>query len=48
MNLTYLLQRADGRWLVVVATVNDPAKAVVEGTVVGAVGGAISLLGAEK
>jgi beta-lactamase class A len=48
MNLTYLLQRADGRWFVVVATVNDPAKAVVEGTVVGAVGGAISLLGAEK
>lgn len=48
MNLTHLLQRKDGKWFVVSATVNDDQKPVQEGVVVTAVTGVIQLLAAEK
>ena len=47
MNLTWLAQRRDGTWFVVVVTVNDDAKAVDEGLVINAGAGTLAILGAE-
>ena len=47
MNLTWLAQRADGRWFVIVIAVNDDGKAVDEGLVVNAATGTLKILGGE-
>lgn len=48
MNVTLLLQRKDGNWFVIAATVNDHDKAVTEMSVVEAVAGVAQRLGAER
>lgn len=47
MNLSWLLQRADGRWFVVVLTVNNEDEALDESAIVRAATAALQLLGAE-
>ncbi|MBK9035494.1 MAG: serine hydrolase [Myxococcales bacterium] len=47
MNLTWLLQRADGLWFVVVVAVNDDGHALDEGLIVNAATGTLAILGAE-
>ena len=47
MNLTWLAQRADGKWFVVTATVNDDQKPLDELLVANAAGGALAILGNE-
>lgn len=47
INLTWLGQRSDGRWFVVVATVNDDGKKVDEALAVNAGAGAFAILGNE-
>jgi beta-lactamase class A len=47
MNLTWLAQRADGRWFVIVIAVNDDGKAVDEGLIVNAATGTLKILGGE-
>ena len=47
MNLTWLAQRADGKWFVVVAAVNDPEHMINELLVANAGAGVLAILGAE-
>ncbi len=47
VNLTWLARRADGKWFVVVAAVNDDSKIVDEGLVANAGAGTLQILGAE-
>lgn len=47
MNLTWLGQRVDGKWFVVVTTVNDDQKAIDEALVVNAATGVLAILGNE-
>ncbi|HLU65126.1 MAG TPA: serine hydrolase [Kofleriaceae bacterium] len=48
INLSWMARRADGRWFVVVATVNDDGRALDEAAVVRAAGGALALLGDQR
>lgn len=48
INLSWLARRADGRWFVVVATVNDKTKSLDDGRISNAAAGALTLLGKEK
>jgi hypothetical protein len=47
MNLTWLAQRADGTWFVIVIAVNDDGKALDEGLVANAATGVLTILGGE-
>ena len=45
MNLSWLAQRVDGRWFVVVVTLNDAQQAIDEDTAAQLAGGVLKLLG---
>ncbi len=47
MNLTWLLQRSDGKWFVVVVAVNDSTHGIDDSLVINAAQGTIAILGAE-
>lgn len=48
LSVSWLLQRDDGRWFVVAATVNDATKPLDEDAILNAAYGVVSLLGAEQ